>query len=84
MKDRSDTMSTDWAAVRQMAVSPLKQYEQFILFGDSITEFSCCAEFGLTPALQEGKEISLFAHVLPSILETDVLTLQPTFDGWTS
>lgn len=39
-------------------------YEQFILFGDSITEFSCSQEqgFGFHPALQNGKCIAGYLH----------------------
>ncbi|KAH8196657.1 hypothetical protein TruAng_009181 [Truncatella angustata] len=48
------------------------QYGQFMLFGDSITEYSSVEEHGLTPALQKGtgyntrQALQALPHIIPS------------------
>jgi hypothetical protein len=65
--------------VAQLAEEALyKPYDQFILFGDSITQMSSDQSmgFGFHPALQDGK----IPQSIESIVHTD--SLQPTAAAW--
>lgn len=61
-----------------------KPYDQFILFGDSITQMACDHEYGGTwhPALQGGETVTLSFREDYSVDLDANRYLQPTVANW--
>lgn len=70
-RPKAENMSTDDQAFGQPCISIAtdKQYDQFVLFGDSITQQSGCQDrgFAFAPALQDGMRTTSLSYPCSSM-----------------